>query len=249
MRVTVPTFEEQRKIADFLSTFDSKVEANEQQLEALQETKKGLLQQIFSQQLRFKADDGTEFPEWECCDFGDVADGFNYGLGASAKEFDGLNTYIRITDIDDDSRLFKIDGRMSPSQLLEKGLVQKNDILMARTGSVGKTFIYSGGLDPLYFAGYLIRIRVKEAFCPKFIFYTTLSSKFIKWVSIESSRSVQPGLNAEQYRSYRFSCPCFEEQRKIAEFLGAFDEKIEVVKRQLEALRDIKKGLLQQMFV
>ena len=198
--------------------------------------------------LRFKADDGTDFPEWEYCCFDDVADGFNYGLGASAKEFDGLNTYIRITDIDDDSRLFKIDGRMSPSQLLEKGLVQKNDILMARTGSVGKTFIYSGGLDPLYFAGYLIRIRVKEAFCPKFIFYTTLSSKFIKWVSIESSRSVQPGLNAEQYRSYRFSCPCFEEQRKIADFLSTFDDKIEAKEQQLEALQETKKGLLQQIF-
>lgn len=94
--------------------------------------------------LRFKADDGNAFPDWEEKKLGDVCDPLTYGMNAAAVKFDGKNKYIRITDIDDKSHRYVADEFVSPDgELDDKYLVSENDILLARTGaSVGKSYIY-----------------------------------------------------------------------------------------------------------
>ncbi|WP_289146277.1 restriction endonuclease subunit S [uncultured Megamonas sp.] len=249
--IYLPLLDEQEKIANFLTTVDKKIENLANTITSLENQKKGLLQQIFSQKLRFKDKNGNNYPNWEKKKLGDIANSFDYGMNAPSKEFDGINKYIRITDIDEITHKFINKNIVSPNGILDnKYLVNKNDILFARTGaSTGKTYIYDTNDGILYFAGFLIRANIPEKYNSYFIFLNTLTQKYKNWVKIESTRSGQPGINAEQYKSYNVFVPCLEEQTKIADFLSAFDRKLDNQKTQLEHWQQIKKGLLQQMFV
>ena len=249
--IKLPISKEQEKIASFFSTIDKKIKNLENIITNLENQKKGLLQQIFSQKLRFKDKNGNNYPNWEKKKLGDIANSFDYGMNAPSKEFDGINKYIRITDIDEITHKFINKNIVSPNGILDnKYLVNKNDILFARTGaSTGKTYIYDTNDGILYFAGFLIRANIPEKYNSYFIFLNTLTQKYKNWVKIESTRSGQPGINAEQYKSYNVFVPCLEEQTKIADFLSAFDRKLDNQKAQLEHWQQIKKGLLQQMFV
>ena len=96
--------------------------------------------------------------EWKMATFGDIAKGFDYGMNAAAKSFDGNNKYIRITDIDEVSSQYLYDDVVSPDgELEDRYLVKENDILLARTGaSTGKSYLYRNSDGKLYFAGFLI---------------------------------------------------------------------------------------------
>lgn len=250
-KLSIPCLKEQQKIADFLSKMDEKISNQEAVVSDYEELKKGLMQKIFSQEIRFKADDGSEYPEWEEKTFGDVFEILEYGMNTAATDYDGFNKYIRITDIDDTSHKYLTTDIVSPSGVLsDKYLVQENDILFARTGaSTGKSYLYRQEDGKLYFAGFLIRGHVKESYNSFFIFSQTLTEQYHRWVKIMSIRSGQPGINATEYAQFKFLCPCLEEQQKIANCLSAMDKKIEAEKKILEDWKELKKALLQQMFV
>ena len=249
--IPIPSLPEQKKIADFFSSFDKRIETTQKKLATLEKLKKGFMQKIFSQQLRFKDDNGNDYPAWEMKKFGDVMDDFSYGMNVASKRFDGRNKYIRITDIDESTHKYDSSDIVSPDGKLEqKYLVKDGDILFARTGaSVGKSYLYNSEDGNLYFAGFLIRGRVKSSYNPYFIYLQTLTFNYKKWVYVFSMRTGQPGINAEEYRSFKFLCPSLPEQKKIADFLSAFDEKMNLVRKEVDTLQTIKKGLLQQMFV
>ena len=245
-----PQFEEQTKIANFLTAIDEKIIQLTQKYDLLKQYKKGVMQQIFSQKLRFKDDDGREFPEWEEKKLGDISRNIMYGMNASAIPFNGNNKYIRITDIDDESRSFKPSPLSSPSGNIEtKFKMQNGDIVFARTGaSVGKSYLYDSKDGDLFFAGFLIKFSISEG-NPYFIFLQTLTEFYRAWVKFMSMRSGQPGINAEEYKDFEIIFPCLEEQTKIANFLTAIDDKITQTQTQLNAVKQYKKGLLQQLFV
>lgn len=249
--IPIPSLPEQKKIADFFYSFDKRIETTQKKLATLEKLKKGFMQKIFSQQLRFKDDNGNDYPAWEEKKLGDVMDDFSYGMNVSSKRFDGQNKYIRITDIDESTHKYDSSDIVSPDGKLEqKYLVKDGDILFARTGaSVGKSYLYNSEDGNLYFAGFLIRGRVKSSYNPYFIYLQTLTFNYKKWVYVFSMRTGQPGINAEEYRSFKFLCPSLPEQKKIADFLSAFDEKMNLVRKEVDTLQTIKKGLLQQMFV
>ena len=196
--------------------------------------------------LRFK-----EFTdEWIAIKLNDISKTFDYGMNVASTSFDGKNKYIRITDIDDVSHKFLKNNIVSPSGSLEdKYLVRNDDILFARTGaSTGKTYLYNSNDGILYFAGFLIRINVLKSYNSYFIFQNTLTKKYTDWVKVESIRSGQPGINAEQYKSYSIKCPTLAEQNKIANFLTTVDKKITNLENTITSLENQKKGLLQQIF-
>ena len=196
--------------------------------------------------LRFK-----EFTdEWIAIKLNDISKIFDYGMNVASTSFDGKNKYIRITDIDDVSHKFLKNNIVSPSGSLEdKYLVRNDDILFARTGaSTGKTYLYNSNDGILYFAGFLIRINVLKSYNSYFIFQNTLTKKYTDWVKVESIRSGQPGINAEQYKSYSIKCPTLAEQNKIANFLTTVDKKITNLENTITSLENQKKGLLQQIF-
>ena len=167
---------------------------------------------------------------WEQRKLSEVASSFEYGLNAAAKEYDGVNKYIRITDIDDLSRVFKDDDLTSPDTDLSAASNYKlhdGEILFARTGaSVGKSFIYRESDGHVYFAGFLIRAKIKSEYDPEFVFQNTLGVSYEKYIQITSQRSGQPGVNAQEYGEYTFLVPDYTEQKKIGGFLRQLDNLI-----------------------
>ena len=190
---------------------------------------------------------------WEQRKLGEVASSFEYGLNAAAKEFDGVNKYLRITDIDDSSRAFKGDDLTSPdTDLTTASNYQLHDgeILFARTGaSVGKTFIYRESDGLVYFAGFLIRAKIKPEYDSEFVFQNTLGASYEKYIQVTSQRSGQPGVNAQEYAAYTFLAPDYAEQKKIGGFLRQIDNLITLHQCKCDKLKEIKNSLLQKMFV
>ena len=173
---------------------------------------------------------------WEQRKLSEMCGTFEYGLNAAAKEFDGKNKYIRITDIDDASREFLLSDLSSPDICLDgmsKYLLSSGDIVFARTGaSVGKTYIYRENDGIVYFAGFLIRAKVNQDNDAEFVFQSTLSPSYEKYIRITSQRSGQPGVNAQEYGEYDLFAPSKEEQQRIGHFLRGIDNLITLHQRQ-----------------
>lgn len=249
--IPIPCLEEQQKIASFFSTLDQKISIYERKLESLEQLKKGLMQKIFNQEIRFKSKEGKDYPCWKIAKLSEISQSLSYGLNASAAQFDGKNGYLRITDIDERTNKYISSTRVSPSCNPDKKyLLKEGDIVFARTGnSVGKTYIYKNTDGVLYYAGFLIRARLNPDVYPYFIFLQTLTNKYRKWVRIMSQRSGQPGINSEEYGNYKIVLPCLEEQEKIASVFRELDKKIDLSLAKIASLKKLKQGFMQQMFV
>ena len=190
--------------------------------------------------------------DWEQRKLGDLSSSFEYGLNAAATEFDGENKYIRITDIDDDSREFNQDNVTSPDTDLsnaENYKLSEGDILFARTGaSVGKTYIYKPSDGLVYYAGFLIRAKIKEDYNPEFVFQNTLTKDYEKFIKVTSMRSGQPGVNAQEYSQFEIKVPSKPEQDKIGTYFRNIDNLITLHQRKCDSIKKIKKCMLQKMF-
>ena len=255
IEIPAPNLSEQTKIGLFFKGLDDTIALHQRKLDLLKEQKKGYLQKMFPKngakvpELRFAgfADD------WEERKLGDLATSFEYGLNASAKSFDGTHKYIRITDIDDSSRKFNSQSLTSPDIDLSSAdnyKLKNGDILFARTGaSVGKSYIYADSDGLVYYAGFLIRARIKSGVDSNFVFQHTLTSSYENFIRVTSQRSGQPGVNAKEYSTFEISVPSYEEQRKIGSFFQQLDETIALHQRKLDLLKEQKKGFLQKMFV
>jgi len=167
---------------------------------------------------------------WEQRKLGEIASSFEYGLNAAAKEYDGENKYIRITDIDDNTHEFLTYNLTSPDIDLtdvENYKLAEGDILFARTGaSVGKSYIYRDSDGLVYYAGFLIRARVREEYDAEFVFQSTLTDKYNKYIAVTSQRSGQPGVNAQEYSEFEIRVPEKEEQTKIGTYFHNLDHLI-----------------------
>ena len=192
--------------------------------------------------LRFKEFQG----EWEKTKFGDIATGFDYGMNAAAKNYDGVNKYIRITDIDEASSTYTDKDIVSPDGVLtDNYLVNNRDILLARTGaSTGKSYLYKKSDGKLYYAGFLIRANV-TTHDPYFVFSQLHTHRYWRWVSIMSARSGQPGINSQEYSSFPIYTTSIEEESKIAKLLSLLDERIATQNKIIEDLKKLNLRLLK----
>lgn len=246
---------EQTQIGKFFQNLDQSIALQEKKLVQKQNLKKAMLEKMFPKagsmqpEIRLKGFSG----DWELKSLSDVSEKFEYGLNAQATTFDGINKYIRITDIDDESRKFILDDITSPNicfENCEKYKLSTGDILFARTGaSVGKTYIYLEEDGLVYFAGFLIRAKVKDTFDANFIFTNTLTERFNKFVLLTSQRSGQPGINAKEYGEYEFYCPNKDEQESIGNFFRHLDETLLLQQQKLQSLKNLKQAFLEKMFV
>ena len=189
---------------------------------------------------------------WEQRKLSEMCGTFEYGLNAAAKEFDGKNKYIRITDIDDASREFLLSDLSSPDICLDgmsKYLLSSGDIVFARTGaSVGKTYIYRENDGIVYFAGFLIRAKVNQDNDAEFVFQSTLSPSYEKYIRITSQRSGQPGVNAQEYGEYDLFAPSKEEQQRIGHFLRGIDNLITLHQRKCVFLFGFFQAFISMIF-
>ena len=253
--IPTPTLAEQMRIGAFLAGLDNLITLHQRKYDKLCTVKKSMLDKMFPKpgetepEIRFE---GFTDP-WEQRKLGSIAASFDYGLNAAATEYDGQNKYLRITDIDDATHEFLksdlttplADLAMSADYLLEEG-----DLLFARTGaSVGKTYLYRQYDGTVFFAGFLIRARIEESADPEFVYQATLTGAYKRYVAITSQRSGQPGVNAQEYADYQLMLPSRTEQQQIGMTLRSLDNLITLHQRKLELLRNIKKSLLDRMFV
>ncbi len=190
--------------------------------------------------------------DWEQRKLGEVAASFEYGLNAAAKEYDDENKYIRITDIDDNTHEFLTDSLTSPDIDLtgaDNYKLTEGDILFARTGaSVGKSYIYRNSDGLVYYAGFLIRARIKEEYDAEFVFQNTLTDRYNKYIAVTSQRSGQPGVNAQEYAEFEIKVPKKEEQTKIGAYFKQLDHLITLHQRKCNQAKKLKKYMLQKMF-
>ena len=191
-------------------------------------------------------------PAWEQRKLGEVASGFEYGLNAAASDFDGEKKYLRITDIDDQTREFRTDDLSSPdinNPIDDRYLLKEGDILFARTGaSVGKTYLYKASDGKTYYAGFLIRAHVSDEADAGFIFQSTLTERYKQFVLLTSQRSGQPGINAQEYSDLLLPLPSLMEQRRIGAFFDHLDSLITLHQRKYDKLCVLKKSMLDKMF-
>ena len=195
--------------------------------------------------LRFK-----EFKdEWSTIELSKISSEISYGMGLPSKEYDGINKYIRITDIDENTSKYTNKDIVSPDgELEDKYIVKKNDILFARTGaSTGKTYLYDKKDGKLYYAGFLIKANIINHDA-NFIFQQTHTSKYNKWIKVMSMRSGQPGINSQEYGSYKFSITSKTEEYKISKTLQLLDKKIELQTKKIEDLKLFKLYTKNQIF-
>ena len=238
---------EQRKIANFIITLDRRIDAQQSLVKSLKKYKRGVISALLSS----KTNPYYSSEIWKEVALCDVASGFEYGINAAATVYDGSHKYIRITDIDDNSHLYSQDVPVSPEgQVDEKYRVRENDILFARTGaSVGKSYRYQRSDGDLYYAGFLIRIHVNSDVNCGYVFQNTLTEAYRRWVLLESARSGQPGINAEQYKQYRFLLPPLELQNKISTLATNLDNLICKEENLLSQIEQVKIALLQRLFI
>lgn len=183
-----------------------------------------------------------------------ISNSIEYGLNASAKDFDGIHKYLRITDIDDSSRLFLTDKLSSPDvnfseEDYENYKLQKNDLLFARTGaSVGKTYLYRESDGEVYYAGFLIRARLCDSFDGNFVFQQTLTDKYKQFIEITSQRSGQPGVNGKEYGVWKIGMTSYHEQSAIGSLFRTLDDLLSSYKDNLANYQSIKSTMLSKMF-
>lgn len=189
---------------------------------------------------------------WEQRKLGEIANSFEYGLNASSKTYDGENKYIRITDIDESSHVFNQDNLTSPDISLDNlnhYLLEEGDILLARTGaSTGKSYCYNKIDGKVFFAGFLIRAKIKHEYNVSFIFQSTLTERYNNFIQVTSQRSGQPGINAQEYARFALYIPKLKEQQKTGDFFKQLDNTIALHQRKLEKIKALKTAYLSEMF-
>lgn len=242
----VPSKQEQTKIASFLSAVDEKISQLTQKHALLSQYKQGMMQKLFSQQIRFKVDDGSEFGEWEEKILSEL---FDYANGKSFEAEvveNGKFKLITLNSIDIKANLKKVHKTISNS---DNSLI-KNDLIMILSDVAHGNFLGLTAIIPdnSYVLNQRVgRLRSRSEINIVFIrFYINFNQKYFK---LNGQGSSQLNLSKADILNFPVSLPCIEEQTKIANFLSAIDQKIEVVAQQIEQAKTWKKGLLQQMFI
>ena len=242
----VPSKQEQTKIASFLSAVDEKISQLTQKHELLSQYKQGMMQKLFSQQIRFKADDGSEFGEW---DEKILSELFDYANGKSFEAEvieNGSFKLITLNSID-------IKGNLKNShKTISQGdnSLLRNDLIMILSDVAHGNFLGLTAIIPdnsFVLNQRVGRLRSKTDINICYMrFYINFNQKYFK---LNGQGSSQLNLSKGDVLSFPVNLPCLEEQTKIANFLSAIDQKNEVVAQQIEQAKLWKKGLLQQMFV
>lgn len=230
LKLYKPSLEEQTKIATFLSAVDEKISQLTQKHQLLREYKQGMMQKLFSQQVRFKADDGSEFREWEDKKLGDICSHFQSGKTITSATISdngaypvfGGNGLRGFTDTYTHDGIFALIGR--------QGALCGNINLVQ-----GENFI----------SEHAIAVQANQESSTQWL------AMWLDFMQLNrfSESSAQAGLAVNKLVKFDIKVPCLEEQTKIANFLSAIDQKIEVVAQQIEQAKTWKKGLLQQMFI
>ena len=231
-KISFPIIKEQQKIADFLSSVDKKISITEEKLDLFKDYKKGIMQKIFNQELRFKDSKGNDYPKWEEKRLGELCDICTGKKDTQNKIENGRYPFFVRSQIVERIDSYSYDGEA---------------ILTAGDGvGAGKVFHYINGKFDYHQRVY--KLSDFKNCLGRFIF-EKFRKDFIKEVRKYNAKTSVDSIRMEMITNMLISLPCLEEQQKIADFLSSIDNKIDNLATELEDLKEFKKGLLQQMFV
>ena len=246
--IPFPSLPEQQKIASFLSAVDEKIQQLTKKKELLEQYKKGVMQQLFSGQLRLKDENGNPYPYWEEKRLGEVGNIVS-GLTYSPDDIDesgvlvlrSSNVHGRQVTFDDNVYVNVIDGKFNP--------VEENDVLICvRNGSkrlIGKNALIKGKAIGVAFGAFMTVYRSASNL---FLFHYFDTVDYKKEVHKNLGATIN-SINGSDLKKFKIPFPCEEEQQKIARYLSSIDTKIESVNNGITLTQTFKKGLLQQLFV
>lgn len=241
----IPSIAEQEKIASFLGAVDRRLTQLRRKRELLQTYKRGVIQKIFSQQIRFKQDDGSDFPEWKNKKLQKITK-INQGLQIAISDrftYQVKGSYFYITN-----EFLKPNSQthyyiLNPPKRV---LCDKDDILMTRTGNTGQVVTdVVGAFHNNFFKIDYDRNKINKKFLIEFFKRDKIQHKILSL----AGTSTIPDLNHDDFYNLEIFITVLAEQEKIACFLTVIDQKIETLSRQIDQTEQFKTGLLQKMFV
>ena len=241
--VTYPSLPEQQKIASFLSSVDSKIEKLENKKALLDEYKRGVMQKIFSHEIRFRGEDGKEYPDWVEKKLGEIGKIIT-GKTPPTKDIDLWNgeiDFITPTDIDESIKYLKGTNRTVKNGKFT--ILPKGTIIYTCIASIGKMCLSTKEAITNQQINSIIPFKDNN----EFIYYSCLN--LTPKIKATQANTTLPIINKTEFSKFKIELPCLEEQEKIANFLSGIDKKIEFVKQETEQVKEFKRGLLQQMFV
>ena len=227
----IPSIKEQQKIADFLSSVDRKISITEEKLDLFKDYKKGMMQKIFKQEIRFKDENGNNYPDWVEKRLGEISSVQTGNKDLEDKKENGIYPFFVRSKNIERIDTYSYDGEA---------------ILIPGDGKIGEVYHYINGKFDYHQRVY--KISGFENICCKYIYYY-LYEKFKKHALTYTAKATVDSLRLPVIKEFVIKLPCLEEQEKIANFLSSIDNKIENLSNELENLKEFKKGLLQQMFV
>ena len=248
----LPLKQEQEKIASFLISVDTRIKQLTKKEELLQQYKKGVLQKIFNQEIRFKADDGSEFCEWEEKKLGEI---FKRITTKNKEDNQNVLTISAQHGLINQEKFF--NKSVSAKDVTGYYLLKKGDFAYNKSyskgypmGAIKKLNNYDKGVVSTLYICFRINSGYDSSFYEKY-FDSGFLNKELHKIAQEGARN-HGLLNmsvVEFFNDIKMPVPSIEEQNKIANFLSSIDSKIEQTQKQLESSKEFKKALLQQMFV
>ncbi|SIO95758.1 restriction endonuclease subunit S [Vibrio spartinae] len=241
---------EQQKIATFLSAIDQKITKLRQKRELLENYKTGVMQQIFSQQIRFKKDDGSDFPDWEEKRLKEIASPIK--RVAQLREYPVLTISAGKGFLEQEERFSQV---IAGSSLEKYTLIQKDEFAYNRGaskrypyGCIYKMEDYEEALIPFVYRAFVLDEGVTD-FYSQYFSFGSLNWQLRKMISSSARMDGLLNIGAQEFFNVRVPVPSLEEQQKIASFLQSIDQKITRLTTQIEQVQTFKQGLLQKMFV
>lgn len=251
--IHLPSIPEQTKIANFLVAINEKIAQLTQKCELLARYKKGVMQQIFSQELRFKDDGDRDFPDWEEKRLDDIADikgGKRLPKGVSLQIEKNQFPYITVSDMYQGGVDTK-NIKYVPSNvvdIIKNYKISRKDIFISVAGTLGIVGIIPEELEGANLtenANKITNLKCDQ----QYLFQYFLSEKLANLIENVSTVGAQPKLAIYALNSFQVDLPSVQEQIKIANFLTSIDKKITETQTYLDIVKQYKQGLLQQMFV
>ncbi|MEH2163984.1 MAG: restriction endonuclease subunit S [Nostoc sp.] len=245
IKIFCPSIAEQEKIASFLGAVDTRLNQLRRKRELLQTYKRGVMQKLFSQEIRFKGAIGLPFPDWERKKLQEITK-INQGLQIAISDrftYQVEGGYFYITN-----EFLKPNSQthyyiLNPPKRV---LCDKDDILMTRTGNTGQVVTdVVGAFHNNFFKIDYDRNKINKKFLLEFFKRDKIQYKILSL----AGTSTIPDLNHDDFYNLEIFIPVLAEQKKIANFLTAIDRKIETLSRQIDQTEQFKKGLLQKLFV
>jgi type I restriction enzyme S subunit len=245
-----PTTVEQSKIAKFLTTVDEKLQTLKQKKTLLEQYKKGVMQKIFSQELRFKDDNGNEYLDWEEKKLGDTLNITVDNRGKTPPTLEHGIPLLEVNSIGNKNIKYNAVSKFVSELTFETWFrkhLKKGDVLFSTVGNTALCSYYDGNIKACI-AQNIVGLRFNTDI-GLFMYYLLIEDRNNnKFKQIEMG-AVQPSVKVSQMIDIFFEIPSIPEQNKIANFLSTIDNKINHCQEQIVNTEVWKKGLLQQMFV